>query len=69
MLKEFFFVVLTIGKEGEMEEEEEDKILLSSLGVTSANPEDIERDVLDQVCLCIGWIVLVCKMLGDKNVD
>lgn len=33
-----------------MEEEEEDKILLSSLGVTSANPADIERDVLDQVC-------------------
>ncbi|CAN4093234.1 unnamed protein product [Withania somnifera] len=27
---------------------EEDKIFLSSLGVTSANPEDIERDVLDQ---------------------
>ncbi|MBA0763965.1 hypothetical protein Gotri_013354 [Gossypium trilobum] len=27
-------------------EEEEDRILLSSLGVTSANPEDIERDVL-----------------------
>ncbi|XAR61085.1 DNA helicase [Bertholletia excelsa] len=28
------------------EEEEEDRILLSSLGVTSANPEDIERDIL-----------------------
>ncbi|XP_031284408.1 protein CHROMATIN REMODELING 8 isoform X1 [Pistacia vera] len=27
-------------------EEEEDRILLSSLGVTSANPEDIERDVI-----------------------
>ncbi|OMP11122.1 SNF2-related protein [Corchorus olitorius] len=27
-------------------EEEEDRILLSSLGVTSANPEDIERDIL-----------------------
>ncbi|KAE8685042.1 Protein CHROMATIN REMODELING 8 [Hibiscus syriacus] len=26
--------------------EEEDRILLSSLGVTSANPEDIERDIL-----------------------
>ncbi|XP_057480601.1 protein CHROMATIN REMODELING 8 [Actinidia eriantha] len=29
-----------------MEEEEEDRVLLSSLGVTSANPEDIERHVL-----------------------
>lgn len=27
-------------------EEDEDKILLNNLGVTSANPEDIERDVL-----------------------
>ncbi|KAF6154756.1 hypothetical protein GIB67_032368 [Kingdonia uniflora] len=33
----------------EDEEEEEDKILLSSLGVTSANPEDIERDLLTEV--------------------
>lgn len=30
-------------------EEEEDRILLSSLGVTSANPEDIERDILAKV--------------------
>ncbi|MCD7461628.1 hypothetical protein HAX54_046700 [Datura stramonium] len=37
-----------------MEEEEEDKILLSSLGVTSANPEDIERDVLDQATRLVG---------------
>lgn len=37
-----------------MEEEEEDKILLSSLGVTSANPEDIERDVLDQATRHVG---------------
>ncbi|KAL7172604.1 hypothetical protein ACSBR2_032154 [Camellia fascicularis] len=29
-----------------MEEDEEDRVLLSSLGITSANPEDIERDVL-----------------------
>ncbi|KAL2587186.1 hypothetical protein AAZV13_13G097300 [Glycine max] len=29
-------------------EEEEDRILLSSLGVKSANPEDIERDVLEK---------------------
>ncbi|KAJ4954603.1 hypothetical protein NE237_011386 [Protea cynaroides] len=32
-----------------MEEEEEDRILLSSLGVTSANPEDIERHILTKV--------------------
>lgn len=30
-------------------EEDEDRILLSSLGVTSANPEDIERDILSEV--------------------
>lgn len=30
-------------------EEDEDKALLSSLGVTSANAEDIERNVLAQV--------------------
>lgn len=29
--------------------EDEDRSLLSSLGVTSANPEDIERDVLEEV--------------------
>ncbi|XP_058197146.1 protein CHROMATIN REMODELING 8 [Rhododendron vialii] len=29
-----------------MKEEEEDRVLLSSLGVTSANPEDIERHIL-----------------------
>ncbi|KAJ8899354.1 hypothetical protein K2173_018328 [Erythroxylum novogranatense] len=29
-------------------EEDEDALLLSSLGVTSANPEDIERDVLEK---------------------
>ncbi|KAG7989632.1 hypothetical protein I3843_03G249000 [Carya illinoinensis] len=27
-------------------EEDEDRILLSSLGITSANPEDVERDIL-----------------------
>lgn len=36
-----------------MKEEEEDKALLSSLGVTSADPEDIERDILEQVLLHI----------------
>ncbi|PON81759.1 Protein CHROMATIN REMODELING [Trema orientale] len=29
-------------------EEDEDRILLSSLGVTSANPEDIERNILNE---------------------
>lgn len=32
-----------------MDEEEEDRVLLTTLGVTSANPEDIERDILDKV--------------------
>ncbi|KAL2540667.1 Protein CHROMATIN REMODELING 8 [Abeliophyllum distichum] len=31
-----------------MEEEEEDRVLFSTLGVTSANPEDIERDILEK---------------------
>ncbi|KAG1370187.1 DNA excision repair protein CSB [Cocos nucifera] len=31
-----------------MEEEDEDKLLLSSLGITSAKPEDIERKILSQ---------------------
>ena len=30
-------------------EEDEDRILLNSLGIASANPEDIERDVLAEV--------------------
>ncbi|PIN05063.1 Transcription-coupled repair protein CSB/RAD26 (contains SNF2 family DNA-dependent ATPase domain) [Handroanthus impetiginosus] len=31
-----------------MDEEEEDRVLLSTLGVTSANPEDIERGILEK---------------------
>lgn len=31
-----------------MKEEEEDRALLSSLGVTSANPEEIEHDILEE---------------------
>ncbi|KAL1550126.1 Protein CHROMATIN REMODELING 8, variant 2 [Salvia divinorum] len=31
-----------------MEEDEEDRILLSTLGVTSANPVDIERDLIEK---------------------
>jgi len=30
-------------------EEEQDRILLSTLGVQSANPEDIERHIFDKV--------------------
>ncbi|XP_010262354.1 PREDICTED: protein CHROMATIN REMODELING 8 isoform X2 [Nelumbo nucifera] len=37
-----------------MEEEEEDRILLSSLGVTSANPEDIERGIFTEVKNDVG---------------
>eukprot|EP00268_Persea_americana_P030994 TRINITY_DN30080_c0_g1_i4.p1 TRINITY_DN30080_c0_g1~~TRINITY_DN30080_c0_g1_i4.p1 ORF type:complete len:1228 (+),score=289.36 TRINITY_DN30080_c0_g1_i4:235-3918(+) len=35
-------------------EEEEDRLLLNSLGVTSANPEDIERDILKEAEKDIG---------------
>ncbi|KAE9460643.1 hypothetical protein C3L33_07394, partial [Rhododendron williamsianum] len=41
-----------------MEEEEEDRVLLSSLGVTSANPEDIERHVLAKVATDISILVI-----------
>lgn len=34
-------------------EEEEDAILLNSLGVTSANPEDIERNILEKVTIIL----------------
>ncbi|KAF9605684.1 hypothetical protein IFM89_018027 [Coptis chinensis] len=37
-----------------MEEEEEDRILFSGLGVTSANPEDIERDILAEATDKVG---------------
>lgn len=36
-------------------EEEEDRAWLSSLGVTSANPEDIERDILAKVSLIFSF--------------
>ncbi len=42
-------------------QEQQDEALLSSLGVTSANPEDIERTLLAQVregflvCGCLFW--------------
>lgn len=32
-----------------MEEDDEDRLFLSSLGITSANPEDIERKILSEV--------------------
>lgn len=37
-----------------MEAEEEDRVLLSTLGVTSANPEDIERDILEKARKDVG---------------
>lgn len=52
-------------------EEEEDRILLSSLGVTSANPEDIERDVLAKVSALISIInsILKCYCFVDNAVE
>lgn len=46
-------------------EEDEDRILLSSLGVTSANPDDIERDVLAAVLIWFhcSFIFLVNELL------
>ena len=50
-----------------MEEEEEDQILLRNLGVESANPEDIERDILavrgklDFFYLCLPPLTILCK--------
>lgn len=38
-------------------EEDEDRFLLSSLGVTSANPEDIEQTILDEVILLVRLYV------------
>ena len=35
-------------------EEDEDAILLTSLGVKSANPQDIERDVLVEVLASVS---------------
>lgn len=48
-------------------EEDEDRILLNSLGVTSANPEDIERNILSQVFIylfsnCNGGIVVYINL-------
>lgn len=40
-------------------EEEEDAILLNSLGVTSANPDDIERDILNKVTILPKAINLI----------
>lgn len=45
----------------EMDEEEEDRALLSTLGVTSANPEDIERDVIQEVISNVCVFVYLCS--------
>lgn len=38
-------------------EEDEDQFLLSSLGVTSANPEDLEQTILDEVIFAHSFYV------------
>lgn len=40
-----------------MKEEEEDRVLLHSLGVTSANAEDIERNILEQVLTFVNFVI------------
>ena len=50
-------------------EEDEDRILLSSLGVTSANPEDIERGILSEVCEIKSKFELHCFDSFDQNHD
>ena len=46
-----------------MEEEEEDRVLLNRLGVTSANPEDIERHIFGQVLIYYDHLFLSCCSL------
>lgn len=43
-------------------EEDDDRFLLSSLGVTSANPADIEQTILDEVIFCS--FVYLCLVLA-----
>lgn len=40
-------------------EEEQDRILLTSLGVKSANPEDIERHVLEKVFFGLTSLIMI----------
>ena len=54
-----------------MDEEDEDKLLLSSLGITSVKPEDIERKILSEVIpflpLISAWTITYnhfCIILG-----
>ncbi|XP_074582941.1 DNA excision repair protein CSB [Curcuma longa] len=39
-----------------MEEGDEDKLLLSSLGISSANPEDIEREIISQAKCVANYV-------------
>lgn len=49
-----------------MKREEEDNAFLSSLGVTSADPEDIERVVLQQVLICNLCVHKMC-LISDNE--
>lgn len=44
----------------------EDQFLLSSLGVTSANPEDLEQSILDEVIFAHS-VLLVCIVDSIKG--
>lgn len=44
-------------------EEEDDRNLLSSLGVTSANPDDVERDVLAEVYVWFSCYFIVLFLI------
>ncbi|XP_062080234.1 protein CHROMATIN REMODELING 8 [Humulus lupulus] len=56
-------------------EEDEDRILLSSLGITSANPEDIERNILSEArkneenCSEVGQDTNNSGLERSENVD
>lgn len=56
-------VCLSLSRKVKMEEDEEDRVLFSSLGVTSANPEDIERNILGKVCLLFKIYCIKCRIL------
>lgn len=59
-----------------MEEGDEDKLLLSSLGISSANPEDIEREILSQVLRLVvafagpycSSAILECNKFAKKHI-
>ncbi|XP_068664751.1 protein CHROMATIN REMODELING 8 isoform X2 [Aristolochia californica] len=52
-----------------MKGEEEDNLLLSSLGIKSANPEDIERDVIKQAKNYAGGSIEVRECSEEEELD